>query len=185
MFPATGLTSLAPISSESLFDPVRSSQAYCIPDLSIPENLDEFRLQMEKLWPKHRWHSGSGFAKVLQVYRDCTSPESDIARMNRFILGFWCPSPDRICYSLPRLRKQLDRSRSLLNAAFTAWGWQPRPSSEEEEWRPALKAAVPQFRFNPADMRCWTIRGSDSESGPNSGTVAIAQESSFVDLEKE
>jgi hypothetical protein len=106
--------------SADITDSFSSRGSPQVPDLRVPANLEEFQRRVSALWPRRRWHAANAFDSVLQIYREYTSGDTDISRMNRFLLGFWCPSRDRICYSMSKLSQQLGRNRSLLNAVFAA-----------------------------------------------------------------
>jgi hypothetical protein len=110
------------------------------------------------LWPKSHWHSLDGFRKVLRIYREYTTGDCPTAKQNRYSLGFWQISPFRVSYSLSKLMWLLGRSRSSINAAFTACGWLVRPIAEEELWESALHEAVPHLTLRPHEARTWTTR---------------------------
>jgi hypothetical protein len=130
-----------------------------IADLGVPQNSEHLLRRVNAVWPKSRWHAITGFTKVLEIYREYTSGDTQTAQFNRYRLGLWFMSPDRVCYCLHKLMCTLGRSRSSINAAFTACNWFVRPLSEEEEWRSALQSAVPHLLLNPFELKFWTIRG--------------------------
>lgn len=98
---------------------------------------------------------------MLRVYYEYTTGDSSIAKQNRYLLGFWQVSAFRVSYCLPKLMRVLGRSRSSINAAFTACGWLVRPIGEEDFWGSALCDAVPRLGLSPNEARTWTTRGID------------------------
>jgi hypothetical protein len=80
-----------------------------------------------------------------------TLGKSEIARSNITIIGFFCPTPETICYDRARLRHELCRSASTLNATMHQAGWVSPPPAEQAQ----LMAALAPER-NTA--RAWAIR---------------------------
>jgi hypothetical protein len=121
------------------------------PDLRVPVHREAFVKRRDQIWPKGCYSAPRYFESFRTHAMQYTLGKSEIARSNIDVIGFFCPTPETICYDRARLRQELSRSASTLNATMNQAGWVSPPLAEQARLMAAL---APEKKT----ARTWAIR---------------------------